>query len=79
MQQLNQARETLGEIEKLFERDPNLEREKPGLLMQKFYLAMRAVQDRIKELTPEERSQYDALNETYKNLVGAVARRLIAK
>ncbi len=76
-EKLNEARTTVREIEQLIERDPNFEREKPGLILQKFYLAIRDVQNRIKELTPEERSEFDELNETFKNLAGVVARKLM--
>ncbi len=77
-EKLNEARTTVGEIEKLIERDPNFDQEKPGLILQKFYLAIREVQNRIKELTPDERAEFDELNETFKNLVGAIARKLIS-
>lgn len=74
---LQEAEQHLADLRTLLDRDPNLQREKPGLIMQKFYLAMRELQNHLKDLTVEERERYDMLNEQFKNACGEVTRALV--
>lgn len=75
---MDEAEKILAELQSLLERDPNFEKEKPGSMMQQFYLAIRDVQQNLSRLTLEERERFDALNDAYKNLVGDIARRLVS-
>jgi hypothetical protein len=79
MEWLQEAEQHLADLRALLDRNPDLQREKPGLIMQKFYLAMRELQNHLKDLTAEERERYDVLNEQYKNASGEVTRALMGR